>query len=199
MHKIGKIMIGCLLCSIGILFLRHAHLVTGGIPGLTLSLSYLLGIPFSGLFLLTNIPFYILSLMRMGLGFTLSSIFAAIVLSSMTEIDRYIPAFVMSDWAGALFGGIFVGFGLSFLFLNRSSLGGVNILVLYLQKRFGWDPGKITFCIDSSIVISGIYTIGLWKGFYSLVSVVILSTIISYFKGRIAAQERLDQAAASEG
>jgi len=187
-NKLVNILIGCFISGIGILILRHSHLVTGGVPGLALSLSYLLGIPFSVLFLAINTPFYILSIMRMGWNFTLSTLFAAITLAFMTELDRYIPTVIIPDWAGAIFGGAFVGFGLSFLFWNGSSLGGVNILVLYLNKRFGWDPGKMTFFIDSAVILSGVYTVGLWKGIFSIISVVILSAIISYFKGRIAAR-----------
>lgn len=189
MHKLLKILMGCLLGSIGIILLRHAHLVTGGVPGLALGVSYLLGVPFSLIYLVISIPFYILSIMRMGWNFTLWTGFAAVSLSFMTDLDRYLPAFIVPDWAGAILGGVFLGFCLSFLFLNGASLGGVNILVLYLHKRFGWDPGKTTFIIDSTITIFGIYAVGLWKGMYSILSVVILSAIISYYKGQIAAAD----------
>jgi uncharacterized membrane-anchored protein YitT (DUF2179 family) len=68
----------------------------------------------------------------------------------------------------------FAGLGLSLLFWNGSSLGGVNILMLYLQKKYGWDPGKSTFLIDFGIVMTGVYTVGLLKGLYSILSVVVL-------------------------
>jgi uncharacterized membrane-anchored protein YitT (DUF2179 family) len=185
MQKILNILIGCLLCSIGILALRHAHLVTGGIPGLSLGLSYLLGVPFASVFLSVNLPFYILSIFRMGWNFTLSTVFAAIALSLMTTADQWLPDILLPAWAGALFGGAFVGFGLSYLFWNNASLGGVNILVLYLQRQFGWDPGKTTFVMDSAVVLTGVYSVGFIKGIFSVLSVVLISVIISYYKGRI--------------
>ncbi|WP_170292163.1 YitT family protein [Heliobacterium mobile] len=184
LRKFHSILIGCVLASIGIILLRHAHLVTGGTPGLALSLSYLFNASFSTVYLLVNIPFYILSIMRMGWSFTLSTFVATLILSVTTMADRLFPVFTVPDWAGALFGGAFVGVGLSYLFLNGSSLGGVNILVLYFHKRFGWDPGKITFVIDFSVVMSALYSVGFVKGAYSVLSVVILSSIISFSKGR---------------
>lgn len=186
MQKILHILFGCLFCSIGILALRHAHLVTGGIPGLALGLSYLLGIPFAPMFLFINLPFYILSLFRMGWSFTLSTVLAALTLSILTMIDPFLPEILLPEWAGALFGGTFVGIGLSYLFWNNASLGGVNILVLYLQRQFGWDPGKTTFVLDSAVVLTGVYSVGLVKGIFSVLSVVLISIIISYYKGRIA-------------
>lgn len=188
MQKILNIFIGCFLCSLGILALRHAQLVTGGVPGLALGFSYLFGLPFAPMFLAVNFPFYILSIFRMGWNFTLSTVLAAIILSLLTSLEQLLPNILLPEWAGALLGGTFVGFGLSYLFWNGSSLGGVNILVLYLQRQFGWDPGKTSFFMDFAVVLTGVYSVGLVKGIFSVLSVILISVIISYYKGRIAAR-----------
>ncbi len=188
MQRVLNIIVGCFLCSIGILALHHAHLVTGGVPGLSLGFSYLLGVPFAPVFLAVNLPFYILSISRMGWNFTLSTVFAAIILSLITAIDQLLPNVILPEWIGALLGGAFVGFGLSYLFWNGASLGGANILMLYLQRRFNWDPGITTFVMDFAVVLSGVYSVGVVKGIYSVLSVILISMIISYFKGRIASR-----------
>jgi uncharacterized membrane-anchored protein YitT (DUF2179 family) len=185
-RKILNVILGCLIVCIGVVVLHHSHLVTGGTTGMALGMSYLLDMPFSVALMIVSIPFYVLSILRMGLNFTLSTFFAVLTLSFMSGIDQWLPDFIIPGYVGAVLGGGLMGFGLSLLFLNGSSLGGVNVLVLYLQKRFGWDPGKVTFVADFMIVVFGIYSVGLEKGIYSIVSVLILSSIISYFKGRIA-------------
>jgi uncharacterized membrane-anchored protein YitT (DUF2179 family) len=154
---------------------------------MALGMSYLFNMPFSVALMTVSIPFYILSILRMGLQFTLSTFFAVLTLSFMSGIDQWLPDFIIPGYVGSVLGGGLMGLGLSLLFLNGSSLGGVNVLVLYLQKRFGWDPGKLTFVADFMIVVFGTYSVGLVKGIYSVLSVLILSSIISYFKGRIAA------------
>ncbi len=159
MHQLIRIIFGCAICCVGIIVLRHAHLVTGGAPGLALSVFYLTDLPFSIGFIIVNLPFYILSLWRMGLRFTLYSLFASVTLSMMTEFDRFFPPVILPELVGAVIGGVFVGLGLSYLFWNGASLGGVNILVLYLNKRYGINPGKSTFFIDAVIVLSGIYAV----------------------------------------
>nr|WP_281252417.1 YitT family protein [Sporomusa malonica] len=179
-------MLGCIIVTGGVIFLSHSHLVTGGTTGIALGVSYLLNVPFSVALMVVSIPFYLLSIFRMGWNFTLSTFFAVLTLSLFTEANRGIPDFIIPGYVGAILGGGLLGLGLSLLFWNGSSLGGVNVLALYLQKRFGWDPGKVTFGVDSIIVISYFYSVGLEKGLYSILSVIITSSIISYFKGKIA-------------
>ena len=192
MHKMVNVAIGCLISTAGILLLRHAHLVTGGAPGLALGLSYLFGLPFSVAFILTNLPFYVLSIFFMGWRFTLSTLFAACLLAGMTEVDRLLGAFIVPDLAGALLGGGLAGMGLSYLFWNGASLGGANILALYLNKRYGWNPGKTTLVVDSVVVLSGVYAVGFEKGCYSVLSVVVVALVINFFREKITRANRAE-------
>ncbi|MGO7690470.1 YitT family protein, partial [Rhizobium ruizarguesonis] len=50
-------------------------------------------------------------------------------------------------WA-ALLGGLLLGFCLLALYRHRASLGGVGILVIYLQERFGIRAGLVQLAID---------------------------------------------------
>lgn len=191
--KVLNIIIGCLFCSIGVLLLRHSQLVTGGVPGMALIVSYLTGIPFSVTVWIVSIPFLILSIVGMGKEFTLYSFFAAICLSSMTGLDYFLPNVIISEWVGAVLGSTSVGFGLAYLFCNGASLGGVNVLVLYLQRQKGFDPGKVTLLIDAVIILLGAVSQGFDKGIYSFFSIVIISVIISFFRERIASNNMLEE------
>lgn len=184
--RLLKVVLGCLLVSAGLLLLRHAQVVTGGTAGLSLSLNYLLHLPFALLFFVINIPFYVFSLIRMGWSFTLSTVLSVCLVSLMTSVDRWLPAFSMPQWAGTVIGSILCGLGLSLLFMNRASLGGVNIVAIFMQQRFGWNPGLVNFVFDSIVVCIGLYSVGLYEAVLSAMSVVIVSTIIGYFKNRIA-------------
>ena len=186
MQRTLNIILGCFIVCMSVIILHHSHLVTGGTTGIALGVSYLFNMPFSVALMVVSIPFYILSIFRMGWNFTLSTFFAVLTLSLMAGIDQWLPDFIIPEYIGAVLGGGLLGLGLSLLFWNGSSLGGVNVLVLYLQKRWGWDPGKVTFVVDSIIVVFGIYSVGIVKGIYSILSVIILSSIISYFKRKIA-------------
>jgi uncharacterized membrane-anchored protein YitT (DUF2179 family) len=49
-------------------------------------------------------------------------------------------------------GGLLIGMGMLALFRHRASLGGVGIVALYLQDRFGWRAGLIQLGIDLVIL-----------------------------------------------
>lgn len=184
--KVIQVVFGCGIVCAGVIFLSHAYLVTGGTTGIALAVSYLFDMPFSLALMLVSLPFYLLSLLRMGWSFTLSTFFAVATLSLFTEVNRWLPAFNLPGYIGAVCGGILLGLGLSVLFWNGSSLGGINVLALYLQKRFNLDPGKVTLVADSLIVLSCFYSVSIENGIYSILSVAIVSFIISYYKGKIA-------------
>ena len=47
-----------------------------------------------------------------------------------------------------------VGAGLLVMFRHQASFGGVNILALYLQRRWGWPAGKVQMAIDVAILMA---------------------------------------------
>ena len=42
------------------------------------------------------------------------------------------------------------------LFRHRASLGGLNVLVLYLQERLDWRAGKVQMAMDALIVLGAL-------------------------------------------
>jgi hypothetical protein len=53
----------------------------------------------------------------------------------------------------AVLGGLLCGAGMLILFRHGASLGGLNVLVLRLQDRFGWPAGKSADGVDALIVL----------------------------------------------
>ncbi|WP_088104540.1 YitT family protein [Halalkalibacter urbisdiaboli] len=190
LKRIAMMMIACFLTSIGVLILNHSQIVTGGTAGLALSLSYLFHFPFSITFFFINLPFYVFALLRMGVRFTVSTVFSVSVLSLLTTMNQWLPDFTIPSFAGAIIGGAIIGMGLSLLFMNGASLGGANILALFLQQRFHMNPGKINFLFDLFVVLLSIYTVGLIKGIFSIISIAVTSRIISYFKNEFATNSK---------
>ena len=47
-----------------------------------------------------------------------------------------------------------MGTGLLVLFRHRASLGGINVVALYLQERWGWRAGRVQMAIDALIVLA---------------------------------------------
>ena len=149
------VLTGTLFVALGLALFRHAGLVTGGTAGLSLVAHYALGVPFGVAFFAINLPFYAVAWRRMGRRFTLKTMAAVALLSALAEVlpalltlQRVQPVFA------ALAGGLLMGAGLLILFRHRASLGGLNVLVLWLQERRGWRAGKVQLAVDVAILLA---------------------------------------------
>lgn len=179
-----RIAIGCLITALGLVVLKHSEVITGGTAGLSLALSYVLHMEFHYAFMLLNIPFMFFSYWKLGRAFTLRTLIAIALLSSMTALDDLLPGYSIPAIAGSILGGAIIGVGVSALFRSGASLGGSTILVLYWQKRYGWDPGKTNFVGDSLVVFASFSALSLSQGMISILSIAVTSGVLSYFKNR---------------
>ncbi|HEY0878946.1 MAG TPA: YitT family protein [Zeimonas sp.] len=169
-----------ILVALGIAFFEHAHLVTGGTAGLALLVSYGFDVPFGVAFLLINVPFFALGWAKLGRSFALRTGFAVVLVSAVSALQRRWLAFdaVAPVWA-AVSGGLLVGVGLLILFRHRCSLGGFNVLVLWLQERHGWRAGWVQLALDAAILLLSLGMVGAGTVALSLVGVTALNVTLA--------------------
>ena len=174
------LLLGTALVALGISFYSHAGLLTGGTVGLAFLLKYLLGWPFGLVFFLINLPFYALAIWRMGWPFTLRTFCAVALVSLFAELTpRWVGFAQLNPVYAALFGGFVMGLGLLMLFRHRASLGGVNILALYLQERFGLRAGKVQMGIDTVIVLAAVFIVPADKVVLSILGALALNMVLA--------------------
>lgn len=171
---------GSLLMSFGVVLLEAVGAVTGGLAGVSFLISYASGWPFGVAFFLVNIPFYVLSFIRMGWAFTLKTMTVVVLISGFAElhplffaIDRIEPLYA------CLVGGVLMGMGMLILFRHRASAGGLGILVLYLQARFGWSAGLVQLAFDAVIVLAALLVADVATVLASVAGVVVLNVILA--------------------
>lgn len=155
-EDLQALLTGTLFVALGVIMFNQAGLLTGGTVGLALLTHYASGIDFAPAYFLVNLPFYALAWVRMGAAFTLKTFAAVALLSLLAHLLPLGLAFKhLSPVLAAILGGLLCGNGMLILFRHRASLGGLNVLVLYLQERFGWRAGKLQMVLDSLIVLLG--------------------------------------------
>jgi uncharacterized membrane-anchored protein YitT (DUF2179 family) len=155
---------GALFVALGLVLFKHAGLVTGGTAGLAFVVHYASGLPFGLAFFALNLPFYAFAWRRMGARFTLKTFVAVALLSATTEVaPTWLAVHSVQPVFAALAGGLLMGAGMLMLFRHQASLGGMNVLVLWLQERRGWRAGHVQLAIDSAILLAATPWLGPWQ------------------------------------
>ncbi len=171
---------GTLLVSLGVAMLGKAHLITGGTVGLAFLLHYVTGISFGKLFFTLNLPFYYLAVKKIGWKFTIKTFTAILLLSGMSELLPLVfnmnsvhPAYA------ATMGGLLCGVGLLVLFRHKASLGGFNVMVLYLQERYGLRAGVVQLVLDGAIMLASLPMISAGAVAVSLLGAAVLNMTLA--------------------
>lgn|SRR5690554_2798280 len=168
------------LVALGITFYSQAELLTGSTAGLAFLIKYLTEWGFGPVFFMLNLPFYLLAYLQMGWKFTLRTFCAVGLVSLLTEIT---PLWIQFEYLNPIYaaalGGMCLGLGMLLLFRHRASLGGINILALYLQDRFNIRAGKFQMGVDLVIVMLAIMVLPLDKVLLSITGAAVLNMILT--------------------
>jgi uncharacterized membrane-anchored protein YitT (DUF2179 family) len=161
LEDVQALVTGTLLAAMGLSLFKEAGLLAGGTAGLALLLGSATGWNLSLTFLLCNAPFYAFACLRMGFGFTSKTLaavaLAAVFLHFLPHAIRLAP---VSLWAAAVLGGLLIGVGMLILFRHGATLGGFNVVAVYLQEKLGYSAGKVQLVMDALVLALGVLVSG---------------------------------------
>ncbi|MGO6677270.1 YitT family protein [Rhizobium leguminosarum] len=171
---------GSLVAALGLYVLASAGLLTGSTAGVAFLLHYAFGVNFGLAFFLLNLPFFFLSWKRLGMAFTIKTFIAIGLTSVLADVQSrfFSISSIHPAWA-ALLGGLLLGFGLLALYRHRASLGGVGILGIYLQDRFGIRAGLVQLAIDMCVLAAAFFITTPPVVFYSVLGAVVLNLFVA--------------------
>ncbi|KAA8735258.1 YitT family protein [Acinetobacter qingfengensis] len=172
--------IATFVISFAVMLIQQSGTLTGGTAGLAFLLHYVTGIRFGIIFFLINIPFYYLAYKRLGLAMVIKTFIAVALLSILTELHpHYIHIDTLMPFYGTLLANILLGIGFLILFRHRSSLGGVNLLALFIQDRYGISAGKVQLAIDMCILLASMPFVSFKLLIISIIGAIILNMILT--------------------
>ena len=177
---IQGIIIGSLMAAFGIAIFSHMNFLIGGTAGVAFLTQYTTSLTFGPIFFVINIPFYILAIKKLGWDFTIKTFIAVSGVSFLTEFIPKIFEFgEINPWFAAIFGGFLIGSGLLMLFRHKASLGGLNILSIYVQEYFQISAGKFQMAADTLIILAAFFVVD-WKALaFSVLAAVALNIILA--------------------
>ncbi|WP_421592146.1 YitT family protein [Shinella sp. M27] len=174
------IVIGTLFVALGVVIYTKAVLLAGSTAGLALLLQYASGIGFWWLFFAVNLPFYILAVKKLGWAFTLRTFAAVTLVSIFSRLTSELVTFSHLDpLYAAVMGGALSGTGLLILFRHRTGLGGINVLAIYLQDRFGLRAGYFQMAVDLAILAAAYFVIPLDRLALSVLGAVVVNMTLA--------------------
>ncbi len=174
------ILTGTLFVSLGVAMFNQTGLITGGTAGLSFLIHYSTGISFGLVFFVINLPFYWLAWRRMGWRFTLKTFCSVALVSVMSGLHpKLLQLSALTPFYVAVIGGLLMGVGFVVLFRHQASLGGINILVLYLQDKYGLRAGKLQMGMDVLIVLLSLFVVSPMALLASILGAVMLNLAIA--------------------
>ncbi|MDH4321569.1 MAG: YitT family protein [Desulfobulbaceae bacterium] len=127
--------------------------VSGGVTGIALIIHHLLPeITFGAIYLLINIPLYILAYKNVGRRFFIYSVVGVCAFSAAVSLV-HIPVHLDDKILAALLAGILFGAGSGIILRSYGSAGGVDILSVWLLKRFSISLGNTILAINVLVVV----------------------------------------------
>ena len=180
LDDIQGFILGTNLVALGIVLLQTNGQMTGGTAGLSFLLHYLTGWSIGAMFFVANLPFFILALWRMGWLFAVKSTFAVMFISllihfmpMLLRIEAIAPAY------SAIGGGLLIGMGALAFVRHGASVGGVNILSVYMQEKHNISAGKVQIGIDLSILLGSLFVLEPQQLGYSVLGAVVAGLVLA--------------------
>ncbi len=165
------IFIGAVLMGVGLeIFLVPNQVIDGGIVGISIILSHLLGWKLGLFIFILNIPFFFIGYKQIGKTFALSTLFGITILSITTSLLHPVPAFTEDILLATVFGGIILGVGVGIVIRYGGSLDGTEILAILANKKLPFSVGEIIMFFNIFILGSAGFVFGWNRAMYSLIA-----------------------------
>jgi uncharacterized membrane-anchored protein YitT (DUF2179 family) len=171
--NLGLIFIGSLIYVIGMnSILIPAKLLSGGVTGIAILLYYLFpGINFGLLYFLLNIPLAIIGWIHVSKRFMIYTVIGIITFSAMASFIALPPPDITDPILSALYSGVVCGAGAGIILRSLGSAGGLDILAVVLNKKYGLRPGTVISLTNILIIGTGAFFHDFEMSLYSIIFV----------------------------
>ena len=179
------IIIGITISSIGINgFLKPAHLLGGGVAGMSVAINHVTGFNVGIITFLINIPIFILGFIFLEKQFCITSLINMVLFSTILGITQDIGNYIVINdiILQTVYGGILGGIGLGIVFRAKSSLGGTDIIAAILKIKKNIPMKDMGLAINFLVVCIGAILFGLNIGLYTLIGMFINSYVMNIVK-----------------
>jgi uncharacterized membrane-anchored protein YitT (DUF2179 family) len=175
------IVLGILSAGMGLKgFLLPSRFIDGGVTGISMLLSYALGLPLSVLILIINLPFIALGYNKIGKVFALKSVLAIAGLAVCLATVNF-PEVTQDKLLTAVFGGFFLGAGIGLAIRGGAVLDGTEITALLVSKGSHLlKVGDVILIVNIVIFTAAASILGIEPALYSVLTYLAASRTVDF-------------------
>jgi uncharacterized membrane-anchored protein YitT (DUF2179 family) len=174
------VIIGGLITAYGLeAVLIPNNVSDGGVTGLSIVGSKILGFPLGVLIGIINIPFIFLGYKQIGRSFAIFSIIGIASLSIGTTLMHHVPTIIQGDTLlVTVVGGIIIGFGMGLALRNGGALDGIDMLAVLLSRKLPFGTSDLILFLNMFVFIVVSFVFGLQGAILSAIAYYIASKVI---------------------
>ena len=178
------LILGCILITLTFnIFCVPNKIVPGGLSGVGIIFDHLFGMKTSYVLLVGNILLVTVGILCLGIKDTIPSIIGAIVYTGIMYLTELLDISIVlsSPFLYIITIGVLFGVGCTMVYLSGCSLGGLDIIGVILNKKFGLTLGTALFIVNGTVLVVGTFIFGVEMLITSLIIRFIESKIIDIF------------------
>ena len=175
------IVLGILSAGLGLKgFLMSSRFIDGGVTGVSMLLSNVLGFPLAILILVINLPFIALGYRQIGRSFAIKSALAICGLSLCLAFVKY-PDVTPDKLLTAVFGGFFIGAGIGLAIRGGAVLDGTEVTALLISKSSSlFKVGDVILLLNVLIFSAAAFFLGIEPALYSMLTYFAASKTVDF-------------------
>ena len=179
--NLGLVILGIASAAFGLKgFLLSSRFIDGGVTGISMLISDVLGIPLSILILVINLPFVAVGYRQIGRAFAIKSALAIAGLSVCLALIKF-PDVTPDKLLTAVFGGFFIGAGIGLAIRGGAVLDGTEIAALLISKSSHLlRVGDVILILNIFIFLTAAFFLGVESALYSILTYAAASKTIDF-------------------
>ena len=178
--NLAMISAGCAIFSFGMnAILIPYHILSGGLTGIAMVVHHFVSSINIGLcYLAINMPLVLFGWRTISLSFMLYTIYGIAFFAAIAGFITPTAIQLDSPLIAALLAGIVCGVGGGLILRTPGTAGGLDVIAVYLKRRFGFAVGSMGFVANAASVVASMVVFSVQAGIYTLIFLFIAAKVI---------------------
>lgn len=162
-------------------FAAPNNIAPGGVTGISVALSSLIGVTEGAIYFAINVPLVIIGFIFLGKRLMFKTFLAIVTVTVGTDfVFGKLPHYEGDPMLAAIFGGLLMGTGIGICYFREGTTGGTDIINKLINRKFPhFKISVIAFATDCLVIIFAMIVFGkLESALYALIAIFVSSKMV---------------------